>query len=135
MASGDLTPHVASGDLTPRRAAALLAGLAALSLATKLAFAWRFDGFATGDDLEVVETALARATGFDYAPWSLRNLFHPVVLVAPILRVAAWLGPVSPHLATFLAAVPTVLFSTSRDALARIGLHEEGTFLATTENR
>ncbi|HEX9303951.1 MAG TPA: hypothetical protein VGA31_05815 [Thermoanaerobaculia bacterium] len=117
MASGDLTPHVASGDLTRHRAAALLAGLAALSLATKLAFAWRFDGFATGDDLEVVETALARATGFEYAPWSLRNLFHPVVLVAPILRAAARLGPVSPHLATFLAAVPTALFSTAAIAL------------------
>jgi hypothetical protein len=89
----------------------------ALSLATKLAFAWRFDGFLTGDDLEVVETALARATGFDYAPWSLRNLFHPVVLVAPILRVAFSLGPVSPHLASFLAAVPTALFSTAGIAL------------------
>lgn len=112
MASGDLIP-----DLTPRRATALLAAFAVLSLATKLTFAWRFDGFASGDDLEVVETALAHSTGFDYTPWSLRSLFHPVVLVAPILRVAFSLGPVSPHLATFLAAVPTALFSTAAIAL------------------
>ena len=46
-----------------------------------------------------------------------------------MLRAAAWLGPVSPHLATFLAAVPTALFSTSAIllvfALARLlGLSE-----------
>ena len=57
------------------------------SLATKLFFAGHFDGFLTGDDLEVVETALSYTSDFDYAPWSLRNLFHPVVLVAPLLRV------------------------------------------------
>ena len=104
---------MASGDLTPRRTAALLAALAVVSVATKLGFAWRFDGFASGDDLEVVETALAHSTGFDYIPWSLRSLFHPVVLVAPILAAVARLGPLSPHLATFLAAVPTALFSTA----------------------
>src|SRR5207237_45061 len=41
-----LQRKVASGDLTPHRTAALLTALAVLSLATKFAFAWRFDGFA-----------------------------------------------------------------------------------------
>ena len=80
-------------------------------------FAWRFDGFLTGDDLEIVETALAHSTGFEYTPWSLRSLFHPVALVAPALRVASWFGPVSPEIATFLAAIPTALFSTAAIAL------------------
>ena len=88
-----------------------------LSLATKLAFAWHFDGFLTGDDLEVVETALKYSSNFDYAPWSLRNLLHPVVLVAPLLRVAGWFGTLTPELVTFLAAVPTAVFSTAAIAL------------------
>jgi hypothetical protein len=117
VASGDLTPFVASGDLTPRRAAVLLAAVMAVSLATKLAFAWHFDGFLTGDDLEVVEAALRYSSDFDYAPWSLRNLFHPVVLVAPLLRFAGWFGTLTPELVTFLAAVPTAFFSTAAIAI------------------
>jgi hypothetical protein len=89
----------------------------ALSLATKLAFAWHFDGFLTGDDLEVVEAALEYSSDFDYAPWSLRNLFHPVVLVAPLLRLAGSLGELTPECAAFLAAVPTAVFSTAAIAL------------------
>jgi hypothetical protein len=100
-----------------RRAALLLAAILALSLATKLAFARHFDGFLTGDDLEVVETALKYSSEFDYAPWSLRSLFHPVVLVAPLLSVAGWFGRLTPEVATFLAAMPTVFFSTAGIAL------------------
>lgn len=95
------------------RLPAILAALLVASFASKLAFAFRFDGYLTGDDLEVVETALRYATDFEYVPWSLRSLFHPVVLVSPLLRVAAVLGAGSPRWASFLAAVPTVLFSTA----------------------
>jgi hypothetical protein len=118
-----LQRKVASGDLTP-----LLAAVLALSLATKLAFARHFDGFLTGDDLEVVETALKYSSpAFDYTPWSLRNLFHPVVLVAPVLKVAGCFGNLTPELAAFLAAVPTAVLSTAAIALLfvlarRIGL-------------
>jgi glycosyl transferase family 22 (putative mannosyltransferase) len=112
-----VTPNVASGDLTPRRCALVLAALLAFSLATKLAFAWHFDGFLTGDDLEVVEAALKYSSDFDYAPWSLRNLFHPVVLVAPLLTVAGWFGKLTPECAAFLAAVPTAVVSTAAVAL------------------
>jgi hypothetical protein len=101
-----------------------------VSLATKLAFAGHFDGFLTGDDLEVVEAALKYSSDFDYAPWSLRNLFHPVVLVAPVLRFAGWFGNLSPECAVFLAAVPTAVFSTAAVALLfvlarRLGLSIE----------
>jgi hypothetical protein len=99
------------------RVAVVLGALGVLSIATKLVFAARFDGFLTGDDLEVVETALKYSTNFDYTPWSLRNLLHPIVLVSPLLRTAESFGTLTPELATFLAAVPTALFSTAAIAL------------------
>lgn len=91
---------------------ALLAAVLAASGATKLALARRFDGYLTGDDLEIIQAGLRSAVGFDYVPSSLRNLFHPVVLVGPFLRLGALFGPLSPELASFLAALPTILFST-----------------------
>jgi glycosyl transferase family 22 (putative mannosyltransferase) len=64
-----------------------------------------------------VETALRYASDFEYAPWSLRNLFHPIALVAPLLRVAGFFGELPPECAAFLAAVPTAVFSTVAIAL------------------
>jgi hypothetical protein len=40
--------------------------------AAKLGLAWRFPGFLTGDDLEIVETAGHYAWGLEYEPWTLR---------------------------------------------------------------
>lgn len=80
--------------------------------AAKLALAVHFDGFLSGDDLEVVEAAAKYALGLDYAPWSLRCLFHPVVLVAPILRAGATLGVRAPLDVVRLAALPTLVAST-----------------------
>jgi hypothetical protein len=65
----------------------------------------------------VVETALRYSSDFAYAPWSLRNLFHPVVLVAPLLRLAGFLRALTSAAAPFLAAVPTALASTAAIAL------------------
>jgi len=60
----------------PARATALLLSLLLLStFAAKSAFAWRFEGYGTGDDLEIVETAAKYAAGLDYEPWNLRCLF------------------------------------------------------------
>src|SRR5688572_7097152 len=86
------------------RLPAMLAALLVVSFASKLVFAFRFDGYLTGDDLEVVQSALRSATGYDYAPWSLRSLFHPIVLVAPLLRVASVAGQLGPEVASFLSA-------------------------------
>ncbi len=81
-------------------------------MTAKLFFAWRFDGYGTGDDLEIVETAARYAAGLDYQPWNLRCLFHPLVLTWPFLRAGVSLGASDPALLSWLAAVPTVLFST-----------------------
>ena len=78
----------------------------------KLWLAVHFHGFLSGDDLEVVEAAAKYALGLDYAPWSLRCLFHPVVLVAPILGAGAMLGVRGAIDVAWLAALPTLAAST-----------------------
>ena len=83
-----------------------------VTMAVKLGFAWRFDGYGTGDDLEIVETAAKYAAGLDYEPWNLRCLFHPLVLTWPFLRVGVLLGASDPAVLSWLGAIPTVLFST-----------------------
>ena len=49
-----------------------------------------------GCALEIVETAAKYAAGLDYQPWSLRCLFHPLVLTWPLLRVGV-LAPAREH--------------------------------------
>ncbi len=82
------------------------------TLAAKVVLAWRFDGYGTGDDLEIVETAAKYAAGLDYQPWSLRCLFHPLVLTWPVLRLGVLAGVTDPSVLSFLGAIPDVLFST-----------------------
>ena len=89
-----------------------LPALLAVSAALKLFFAWHFPAFLTGDDLEIVETAAKYAVGLDYQPWGLRSLFHPLLLAFPFVKAGAVLGFSSPREITFLACLPTVLFST-----------------------
>jgi hypothetical protein len=90
----------------------LLLGLLVLTLAAKLVLAWRFDGYGTGDDLEIVETAAKFAAGLDYQPWGLRCLFHPLVLTWPFLRLGVLAGVTDPSVLSWLGTIPTALFST-----------------------
>jgi hypothetical protein len=83
-----------------------------VTLAAKLVLAWRFDGYGTGDDLEIVETAAKYAAGLDYQPWNLRCLFHPLVLTWPFLRVGVLAGVTDPSVLSWLGTIPTALFST-----------------------
>jgi Alg9-like mannosyltransferase family len=92
---------------------ALLIFLLLVTLAVKLFLAWRFEGFLTGDDLEIVQTAAKYALGVRYDPWSLRCLFHPIVLVAPVLKLAALLGARDPGTLRWVATLPTIAFSTA----------------------
>lgn len=90
----------------------LLLILLLVTLAAKIFLAWRFDGYGTGDDLEIVETAAKYAAGLDYQPWSLRCLFHPLVLTWPVLRLGVLAGVTDPSVLSWLGAIPTALFST-----------------------
>ncbi len=97
--------------------------LAAATLAAKLALAAAFPGFQSGDDLEIVESAARAALRFPYVPWDIRSPLHPLLVAAPFLRLGGLLGFHGPRALTWLAALPTALFSTAGivlvDRLAR----------------
>lgn len=108
-----MSPRADLPTSSSARAATLLLLLLLFStLVAKLAFAWRFNGYGTGDDLEIVEAAAKYAAGLDYQPWNLRCLFHPLVLVWPVMRLGVLAGARDPAVLSWLAAVPTALFST-----------------------
>ena len=60
-----------------------------------------------------MQTAAKYALAVRYEPWVLRCLFHPIALVAPILKLGDWLGARDPRVVTWLAALPTAVFSTA----------------------
>lgn len=82
-------------------------------LGIKLLLAWRFPGFLTGDDLEVLQTAGRYAWGLDYRPWDLRCLFHPLTFVWPLLKVAHGLGVSDPAVLSWIGTIPTAVISTA----------------------
>jgi hypothetical protein len=80
----------------------ILRSLAALGMtvaAIQIFLAIRFFGFLTGDDVEVLLEASRRATGLDYQPWDVRNLFVPDVLVAPFVFLGGLRAAVIPFIA------------------------------------
>jgi Alg9-like mannosyltransferase family len=91
----------------------LLLSLLLVTLAVKLFLGWWFEGFLTGDDLEIVQTAAKCALGVRYQPWILRCLFHPIVLVFPAMKLAALCGATDPRVVSWIAALPTAAFSTA----------------------
>jgi hypothetical protein len=99
-------------DAERKGSRAFLAALLAATAAIKIALAWAFPGFLSGDDVEVVETAARYAVELDYSPWPIRSLFHPLVLAFPVMKAGALAGLASPRWLTLLAALPTVAFST-----------------------
>lgn len=82
--------------------------LIAAVVAAQLWLAWRYFGFLTGDEVEVLGEAFRRANGFAYTPWNIRNLLVPDVVVAPFVRIAAWLGYDLPGQMIFAAALPFI---------------------------
>ena len=65
-----------------------LTAIIAAVVAVQLGLAWRYYGFLTGDDVEVLSEAFRRARGLAYGPWDIRNLFVPDVVVAPVVWLA-----------------------------------------------
>lgn len=116
FSSGTANAGTPAGEFS-RRQKSLLLVLLAVTAALKVALAATFRGYLTGDDLEIVETAARYAAGVAYRPWELRCLFHPIVLVWPVMRPAVLLGASDPATLDLLAAVPTILFSTLGVAL------------------
>jgi hypothetical protein len=85
-----------------------LAAVIAIVAAAQLWLAYRYYGFLTGDDVEVLSEAFRRARGLAYTPWDIRNLFVPDVLVAPIV----WLSSgASTRMTIFFASLPFIALS------------------------
>jgi hypothetical protein len=85
-----------------------LAAIIAVSAAAQLWLAYRYYGFLTGDDVEVLSEAFRRARGLAYTPWDIRNLFVPDVVVAPVI----WLTRGLPtRTAIFFASLPFIVLS------------------------
>jgi len=76
-----------------------LLGVGMTVAAIQVYLAIRFFGFLTGDDVEVLLEASRRATGLDYQPWDVRNLFVPDVVVAPFVFLGGLRAAVIPFIA------------------------------------
>jgi hypothetical protein len=85
-----------------------LAAIIAATTAAQLWLAWRYYGFLTGDDVEVLSEAFRRARGLAYTPWDIRNLFVPDVVVAPVVFLSRG---VSTRTTIFLASLPFIALS------------------------
>src|SRR5258708_10926835 len=94
-----------------RRATAVLAIVLGLATLVRLLVASGV-GFLTGDDVEVLETAFASATGLGYHAWEIRNLLFPRLLVSPVLSLAGALGVHDPFWLVRIAALPFVALTT-----------------------
>jgi hypothetical protein len=94
-----------------RRPAAVLAIVLGLATLVRL-FVASGVGFLTGDDVEVLETAFASATGLAYHAWEIRNLLFPRLLVSPVLALAGALGVHDPFWLVRIAALPFVALTT-----------------------
>lgn len=90
---------------------ALIAAVAA----AQLYIAYRYFGFFTGDEVEVLAEAFHRATNYPYTPWDVRNLFVPDVVVAPVVWLATKLGLD----AIVLASLPFILLTAITIELVR----------------
>ena len=80
-----------------------------LVAAVQLWLAYRFPGFLTGDEVEVLSEAFRVATDYSYSPWDARNTFVPDVLVSPFVWIATVLGIRDRALLVVAATIPFAL--------------------------
>jgi len=75
----------------------------------ELWLAWRYFGFLTGDDVEILAEAFRVATGFKYRAWDIRCLFVPNVIIAPLVWLGAKLGVRDVRTLVVLATIPSII--------------------------
>jgi hypothetical protein len=83
--------------------------LAVVSTIVRAWLAWRYSGFSSGDDAELVQEAFRFAFGLDYAPWTIRSVTASAVLVAPVLELASLFGVSDPAQLALIARYPFVI--------------------------
>lgn len=82
----------AATDFAGAHRVALVVWSAAVATFIRTYLAWRYYGFQTGDDLEVLEEAFRRSVGLRHAPWDIRSLFLPDIVIAPVIGATHALG-------------------------------------------
>jgi len=92
----------------PTRERTILASVLGFSTLLRLWFSYRFFGFSTGDDVEILRAGFMRALDHTYAPWEIRNLFVSDVLISPVLSLASLLGIDSVRHLCWIATFPFI---------------------------
>lgn len=98
-------------SLDEKRAHRLILAIVVLSLTIKLANAWYYYGFVTGDDVEIQEMSFAKLFQWDWTAWNLRNAFYAMVFIYPAQAVLNTMGIEDPSLLIFSGRVVVALFS------------------------
>jgi hypothetical protein len=88
-----------------------LAAIVGIAVLAQLGMAWRYFGFLTGDDVEVLCEAFRVATGYPYQSWEIRNLFVPDVIVAPVIWLFSHVGVHDPRTLAWVACLPMIAAS------------------------
>ncbi len=101
-----MTPAAAPGP--PGSRDPVLWGVVALATAARVWLAWRFFGFLSGDDVEILQEGFRAAAKLDYTPWNIRNLLLPDLLVAPVVSLGSALGVHDAGVLAFAATLPFV---------------------------
>jgi len=84
---------------------------AAIALLVKLANAWFYFGFFSGDDVEVQEMSLASLLHWDWSAWGLRSAFYPFTFIYPAHWLAHSVGIDSPFGLVFAGRAAAALWS------------------------
>lgn len=89
----------------------MIAGFVIISSMIRILAQLLIPGFLKGDDLEIVEDALAPFAGFDTTPWAIRNLFVSRLVVRPWVSLANGLGFSDIDELLLAASIPFILAS------------------------
>ncbi|MCG6963493.1 MAG: hypothetical protein LJE95_09525, partial [Acidobacteria bacterium] len=139
VASSVFSSLTATGEEASRWAGwRLVVLLAAVSFLLKVANAWYYRGFFSGDDVEILEWVLSRLQGWQYSPWALRNPFFPFSFLFPPLWAAHSFGLHDTWSLVFLARLCVALCSSVAVIFAYLigkklsGSRAGGTFVAAS---
>jgi hypothetical protein len=89
----------------------ILLAIIVVSAAIKIANAWFYYGFISGDDVEIHEMTFARLFQQQWPVWDIRNAFYPMVFIYPAQALLKSLGYQDPQILVFAGRMVVMLFS------------------------
>jgi hypothetical protein len=97
--------------LERKQAWRLVLAIIVVSAAIKIANAWFYYGFISGDDVEIHEMTLSRLFHRPWPIWGIRNAFYPMVFIFPIQALLKAFGCHDPQILVFAGRMVVMLFS------------------------